>query len=64
MDDRESDYPPAELHLPKSDEDRFTLMGAIIMDQIWKSRNLVVYENQAVDISHIWRSIHSLNVEH
>lgn len=64
MDDRESDYPPTELHLPKFDEDRFTLMGAIIMDQIWKSRNLVVYENQAVDISHIWRSIHSLNVEH
>ena len=56
--------PSPELHLPKSNEVRFTLMGAIIMDQIWKSCNLVVHENQAVDISHIWRSIHSLNVKH
>jgi ribonuclease HI len=56
--------PPDELNINNSDKSAFTLYGSLILDQIWKVRNLKVYEGTEVEIVKLMRNLANLDREH
>jgi hypothetical protein len=56
--------PPNELNIDNSDKIAFTLYGSLILDQIWKVRNLKVHEGTEVEIVKLMRNLASLDREH
>jgi hypothetical protein len=57
-------FPPADVKAISGRERKFVLLGAIILDVIWKSRNLKVHENKVIEVGRALRSIQASFCEH
>uniref|UniRef100_A0A2N9J6I4 Reverse transcriptase domain-containing protein n=1 Tax=Fagus sylvatica TaxID=28930 RepID=A0A2N9J6I4_FAGSY len=57
-------FPPADVKAISGGERKFVLLGAIILDVIWKSRNLKVHENKVIEVGRALRSIQASFCEH
>uniref|UniRef100_A0A2N9I2Q1 CCHC-type domain-containing protein n=1 Tax=Fagus sylvatica TaxID=28930 RepID=A0A2N9I2Q1_FAGSY len=57
-------FPPEDVKAISGGERKFMLLGAIILDVIWKSRNLKVHENKVIEVGRALRSIQASFCEH
>ena len=57
-------YPPNELELGDDLKEKFILLGALIVDQLWKCCNLIRFEGSQIDAEKILRNIWALEAEH
>ena len=56
--------PPATLGFNGAVKEKFLLMGALILDQLWKLRNVKVHDGRSVKMNHISRELSVRGREH
>uniref|UniRef100_A0A2N9GPX3 Reverse transcriptase zinc-binding domain-containing protein n=1 Tax=Fagus sylvatica TaxID=28930 RepID=A0A2N9GPX3_FAGSY len=56
--------PPATLGFNGAVKEKFLLMGALILDQLWKLRNAKVHDGRSVKMNHISRELSVRGREH
>jgi hypothetical protein len=56
--------PPATWNFSKEDSVKLLLTGAIIMDLIWRTRNMVVHDQFKVNMSQLVVELRSRSREH
>ncbi len=56
--------PPTTLGFDVAVKEKFLLMGALILDQVWKLRNAKVHDGRSVNMNHISMELSAHGREH